>query len=65
MKANLVIRGLGIVLVLSGFTACVGSRSTEVRASPGAQALATGEPAGGESAPIDGRVDLPPQQPRR
>jgi hypothetical protein len=37
----------------------------EQRAAPGAQALATGEPAGGESAPIGGRVDLPPQQPRR
>ena len=65
MKANIATRCIGIALVLSGFTACVGSRSEEMRASPGAQALATGEPAGGESAPIEGRVDLPPQQPRR
>jgi len=65
MKAMIVTRALGIVFVLSSLPACVGSRSMELRAAPGAQALATGEPAGGESAPIAGRVDLPPQQPRR
>ena len=65
MKANLVTRCIGIALLMTSFTACVGSHSAEMRAAPGAQALATGEPAGGESAPIEGRVDLPPQQPRR
>jgi hypothetical protein len=64
MNAMIVTRILGIGIVLS-LPACVGSRSMEQRATPGAQALATGEPAGGESAPIGGRVDLPPQQPRR
>lgn len=65
MKAIVVTRSLGIALLLSCLAGCVGSRSMEQRAAPGAQALATGEPAGGESAPIAGRVDLPPQQPRR
>jgi len=65
MKAITVVRSLGVALVLSSLVACVGSQSMEQRAAPGAQALATGEPAGGESAPIGGRVDLPPQQPRR
>jgi hypothetical protein len=65
MKANVVTRSFGVALVLPCLAACVGSRSVEQRADPGAQALATGEPAGGESAPIGGRVDLPPQQPRR
>jgi hypothetical protein len=65
MKATLLARNLGIALVISSLPACVGSRSFEQRADPAAQALATGEPAGGESAPIGGRVDLPPQQPRR
>ena len=45
--------------------ACTGSRPLDPRVSPGGAVLATGEPAGGESAPIAGRVDLPPQQPRR
>lgn len=65
MKAFIVTRSFGIAVVLSCLAGCVGSRSAELRATPGAQALATGEPAGGESAPIGGRVDLPPQQPRR
>jgi hypothetical protein len=65
MKATLLARNFGIALALWFVTACVGSRTIEQRADPAAQALATGEPAGGESAPIGGRVDLPPQQPRR
>ena len=65
MKAIIVTRSLGIAAMFSCLAACAGSRTMELRAAPGAEALAIGEPAGGESAPIAGRVDLPPQQPRR
>ena len=61
MNANHVLP-LGLFVVLG---ACTQTRPVDPRQNPGSAALATGEPAGGESAPIAGRVDLPPQQPRR
>lgn len=62
MSARILIVSIAVSAVMAG---CIPARPVDPRESPGGAALAIGEPPGGESAPIAGRVDLPPQQPRR
>ncbi len=52
-------------LALASLSMCSNVESQDLKPRPATDLPMSSAPAGGESAPIGGRADLPPEQPRR